>query len=234
MINDNRFSDTETLAQQLADSVAGKMRAILEERGKVSLAVSGGKTPALFFQKLSQQELDWAKVLVTLVDDRWVEDSDEASNAKLVKENLLINNATLAYFVPLKNTEASAAEGLMTSENRLHEQVDELDIVVLGMGLDGHTASWFPESEALTACLDEQAAACCCAVMDAPDFPQRMTMSLSLVLRSKNIYLHFEGEDKNQVFEQVCHEQEKHNLEQMPVRSVLFQSQVPVNIYRSA
>ena len=61
-----------------------------------------------------------------------------------------------------------------------------------------------------------------------------MTMSLSLVLRSKHIYLHFEGEAKNKVFEQVCDEHDKHNFEPMPVRSVLFQNQVPVNIYRSA
>jgi 6-phosphogluconolactonase len=234
MINDNRFSDTHTLAQQLADSVAGKMRSIINSRGRVSLAVSGGKTPKEFFQKLSQQELDWSKVLVTLVDDRWVDDTDEHSNARLVKENLLINNASLAYFVPLKNAEQTPKDGLMISENRLHEQIDELDIVVLGMGLDGHTASWFPESEALTQCLDEQTAACCFAVMDAPQFPQRMTMSLSLVLRSKHIYLHFEGDEKNSVYEQVCDEHEKHNFEPMPVRSVLFQNQVPVNIYRSA
>jgi len=234
MINDNRFSDTYTLAQQLADSVASKMRSIINSRGRVSLAVSGGKTPKEFFQKLSQQELDWSKVLVTLVDDRWVDDTDENSNARLVKENLLINNASLAYFVPLKNAEQTPKDGLMISENRLHEQIDELDIVVLGMGLDGHTASWFPESEALTQCLDEQTAACCFAVMDAPQFPQRMTMSLSLVLRSKHIYLHFEGDEKNSVYEQVCDEHEKHNFEPMPVRSVLFQNQVPVNIYRSA
>ena len=234
MINDNRFSDTHTLAQQLADSVANKMRSIINSRGRVSLAVSGGKTPKEFFQKLSQQELDWSKVLVTLVDDRWVDDTDENSNARLVKENLLINNASLAYFVPLKNAEQTPKDGLMISENRLHEQIDELDIVVLGMGLDGHTASWFPESEALSQCLDEQTAACCFAVMDAPQFPQRMTMSLSLVLRSKHIYLHFEGDEKNSVYEQVCDEHEKHNFEPMPVRSVLFQNQVPVNIYRSA
>lgn len=234
MINDNRFSDTHTLAQQLADSVASKMQSIIDERGRVSLAVSGGTTPKAFFQKLSEKELDWAKVLITLVDDRWVESDDQDSNERLVKDNLLINHAKLAYFVPLKNAEETPKEGLMISENRLHEQIDELDIVVLGMGLDGHTASWFPGSESLTQCLDEQAAACCFAVMDAPTFPQRMTMSLSLVLRSKHIYLHFEGEAKNKVFEQVCDEHDKHNFEPMPVRSVLFQNQVPVNIYRSA
>ena len=233
MINDNRFSDTHTLAQQLADSVAKKMQSVIEERGRVSLAVSGGTTPKEFFQKLSEKELDWAKVLITLVDDRWVDDADDNSNQRLVKENLLINQAKLAYFVPLKNDEESPKEGLMISENHLHEQIDELDIVVLGMGLDGHTASWFPGSEALAQCLDEQAAACCFAVMDAPGFPQRMTMSLSLVLRSKHIYLHFEGEEKNKVFEQVCDEHDKHNFEPMPVRSILFQNQVPVNIYRS-
>lgn len=233
MITDNRFADEQTLAVQLAQAVADKMRETIETRGKVSLAVSGGNTPALFFQKLSQQELDWAKVLVTLVDERWVDETDAHSNARLVKENLLINRANTAYFLPLKNDEANAVDGLMISENRLHEQIDQLDVVVLGMGLDGHTASWFPGSTALAACLDEQASACCCAVTDAPDCPQRMTMTLSLLLRAQHLFMHFEGADKNAVYDQVSNDQEKHNFETMPVRAALYQSAVPVSIYRS-
>lgn len=233
MITDNRFADEQTLAQQLAQAVADKMRETIESRGKVSLAVSGGSTPALFFQKLSQQELDWAKVLVTLVDERWVDENDAHSNARLVRENLLINRANTAYFLPLKNEEENAVDGLMISENRLHEQIDQLDVVVLGMGLDGHTASWFPGSDALPACLDEQASACCCAVTDAPDYPQRMTMTLSLLLRTQHLFLHFEGAEKNAVYDLVSNEQEKHNFESMPIRAALYQSSVPVSIYRS-
>lgn len=232
-MNEYRFDDEEILARQLAEDIATRMRAEIEARGRVSLAVSGGQTPVLLFQALSQQALDWSKVLVTLVDERWVGEDKEGSNAALVKQHLLVNEASTAYFLPLKNDEPTPAEGLMLSENRLHEQIDQLDIVVLGMGLDGHTASWFPQSSALAACLDRNASACCCAVSDAPHFPQRMTMTLSLLLRARQLYLMFSGDEKYQVFCQALEEDKQQQVQEMPVRSLLFQQQVPLHVYRS-
>ena len=98
-MTDNRFASSETLAKQLADSLAKRIREAIEARGRVCIAVSGGSTPVRFFQELSKRELDWSKVLITLVDERWVDETDPASNARLVREHLLQNHAAKAYFL---------------------------------------------------------------------------------------------------------------------------------------
>ena len=112
-MTDNRFKSPETLAKQLADSLAKRIREAIEARGRVCIAVSGGSTPVRFFRELSQRKLDWSKVLITLVDERWVDETDAASNARLVRENLLQNEAATAYFLPLKNKAANPVDGFM-------------------------------------------------------------------------------------------------------------------------
>ena len=88
-MQDLRYPDSLTLARQLAGDLANRMRKSIEARGRVCIAVSGGQTPMAFFQALAQQQLPWDKVLITLVDERWVPETDPASNARLVREHLL-------------------------------------------------------------------------------------------------------------------------------------------------
>ena len=113
---DNRFSSSSVLARQLADDLAGKMREAIEARGRVCIAVSGGSTPVKFFEELSKRQLDWSKVRITLVDERWVDEENAASNARLVREHLLQNEASQAYFLPLKNKSADPVNGFMECE----------------------------------------------------------------------------------------------------------------------
>lgn len=233
MLHESRFQSSASLAKQLAEDLAQRMRDALTERGRVCLAVSGGSTPVAFFQALSQCELDWSKVLVTLVDERWVDETDSASNARLVKENLLQNAAATAYFLPLKNAADSPVEGYMECENRLHELINRLDFAVLGMGTDGHTASWFPHSNELAKSLDEGGSAWCCPVLDEPTGIPRMTLTWSFLADCRHLYLHFEGDEKNAVYAQACDPASSQDIASMPVRTLLFQSQVPLSLYRS-
>ncbi|MGK0476947.1 MAG: 6-phosphogluconolactonase, partial [Oleispira sp.] len=146
------ISDNENvLAQKLALSVSKQLKACLTEKNKACLAVSGGTTPIEFFKQLSQQELDWAKVTVILVDERWLPVNHKDSNEKLVRDYLIQNNAKKAYLLGLKNSDSLPSEGIMDCETQLRTQIDHIDVVVLGMGLDGHTASWFAESVQLAA-----------------------------------------------------------------------------------
>ena len=232
-MTDNRFASSETLAKQLADSLAKRIREAIEARGRVCIAVSGGSTPVRFFQELSKRELDWSKVLITLVDERWVDETDPASNARLVREHLLQNHAAKAYFLPLKNKSANPVDGFMECENKLHEQITRLDFEVLGMGNDGHTASWFPHSEALANCLNEGGGAWCSPVLDEPSDMPRMTLTWALLAKCRHLYLHFEGAQKNAVFEQATAAAESQNIQAMPVRTLLYQSQATLSIYRS-
>ena len=233
-MQDSRFPDSRKLARQLAEDLASRIRKSLAERGRVCIAVSGGTTPVAFFKALSLQDLAWDKVLITLVDERWVNEDEEGSNARLVKENLLINNAARAYFLPLKNKAANPVDGFMECENRLHELIKRLDYAVLGMGTDGHTASWFPQSKALAKALDEAGGAWCCPVTDAPAFPQRMTLSWSFLSGCRHLFLHFEGAEKDATFNRVMDPADIQNLTAMPVRTVLSQSAVPLSLYRTS
>ena len=133
--------DEAVLANKLVTSVVKQLTQCISKKGKACLAVSGGSTPVIFFQKLSEQELDWRKVNIILVDERWLATDDPESNEKLVRDNLLKNNAEQAYFLGLKNGALLPSEGIVDCETQLRTQIEHIDVVVLGMGIDGHTAS---------------------------------------------------------------------------------------------
>ncbi|TAM05276.1 MAG: 6-phosphogluconolactonase, partial [Rhodanobacter sp.] len=99
-VTTHSFTDGRAQAQALAERIAECLRNALSQRGHALLAVSGGSTPKDFFDRLSRVKLDWSKVQVTLVDERWVADSDERSNARLVKSRLLQHAAGSARFIP--------------------------------------------------------------------------------------------------------------------------------------
>lgn len=231
-MQDLRFKTSTILAQHLAEDLAERMRGAISKRGKVSLAVSGGRTPITFFETLSKQSLAWDKVTITLVDERWVEPTDEASNEHLVRRYLLQNEAKHAWFVPLKNSAKSAQQGYMECENRLFEEVAELDYAVLGMGTDGHTASWFAHSNALATIFNKDSTAKCCPVLDAPHY-ERITLTWHMLSKARHLFLHFEGDDKNVVFETVKQAENLLDIHAMPVRQLIIQQQVALSIYRT-
>lgn len=224
------ISDSEeVLAQKIALSVSKQLNACIDDKNKACLAVSGGKTPVAFFQQLSQQDVEWSKVTIILVDERWLPTDHADSNEKLVRDHLIQNKAKQAYFLGLKNDASLPSEGIMDCETQLRTQIDHIDVVVLGMGLDGHTASWFTDSKQLAALLDGETSAWCLPVED--DFlPQpRMSLTWRFMKRAEKIYLHFSGEEKNNVFNKAC---EGIN-EQLPVSHVLHQDGISISVYRT-
>jgi 6-phosphogluconolactonase len=224
------ISDSENvLAKKLAISVSKQLNACLIKKNKACLAVSGGTTPIAFFQHLSQQELAWEKVTVILVDERWLPVDHRDSNEKLVRDHLIKNNAQKAYLLGLKNSAELPSEGIMDCETQLRTQIDHIDVVVLGMGLDGHTASWFADSTQLTALLDSDTAAWCLPVEDDFLSQPRMSLTWRFMKRAEKIYLHFTGEEKNKVFLQACEEIN----ESLPVSHVLHQDGINISVYRT-
>jgi len=224
------ISDSEeVLAQKLALSVSKQLNACIDDKNKACLAVSGGKTPIAFFQQLSQQTIEWSKVTIILVDERWLPTVHTDSNEKLVRDHLIQNNAKQAYFLGLKNDAELPSEGIMDCETQLRTQIDHIDVVVLGMGQDGHTASWFTDSKQLPALLDAETSAWCLPVED--DFlPQpRMSLTWRFIKRAEKIYLHFSGEEKNSVFKKAC----EGVSEQLPVSHVLHQDGIGISVYRT-
>jgi 6-phosphogluconolactonase len=219
------FRDKDQLAEALAEAVATDLKAGVKARGAASLAVSGGSTPARFFRALSARaDVPWDKVTVTLVDERWVDESSDRSNGRLVKANLLTGRAAAANFVPLYQggTEPDAyAAGLA------QRQVPApLDVAILGMGNDGHTASFFPGGDTLDQALTGEGPV---VAIRAPGGGEpRVTLTLKVLLASRALYLHIEGDEKVATLAKA---EAEGPVEDMPVRAILRQTQTPLTIY---
>ncbi|MCV6606475.1 MAG: 6-phosphogluconolactonase [Porticoccaceae bacterium] len=222
------YPSSEKLAEQLAATVARELRRAIEERGVATLAVSGGSTPKAFFQALSRRELPWQQVIVTLVDERWVEPDHPASNARLVAEQLLKNRARKARFMPLKNSSETPFEGVDQVEQSLRELSLPFDVVVLGMGDDGHTASFFPHADNLAEALDVDGERLCLAIKPPVAPHDRITLSLPAILNSRYLALHFEGDSKWRVFQKALGMAAQTSY---PVSAVLRQDRAAVNLF---
>jgi 6-phosphogluconolactonase len=229
-ITTRNFSDPQALAAALAARVADDLRQAIAARGYAVLAVSGGSTPKHFFAQLSHAELDWAKVSVTLVDERWAPESSERSNARLVKAALLTHQAAAARFVPLYQPEAATPEaGLVALRTRLDGLPARFDAVILGMGNDGHTASFFPGADRLAEALDLNGTARVLPINAAGAGEPRITFTLPALLDTAALYLHIEGAAKRELL--AAAEQGQGAAADYPIRAVLTQTRVPLTVY---
>jgi len=226
----HRFTDPQALAMALAAQLAEQLRAAIRERGEALLAVSGGSTPKLLFERLSCESLDWSRVTVTLVDERWVPETDERSNAQLVKSLLLRHAASSARFVPLyQDTAATPESGLVALRTRLAELPATFDAVVLGMGGDGHTASFFPGGDRLAEALDLNGQARVLPMRAPGAGEPRITFTLPALLQTRLLVLHIEGEAKRELLAKA--EQGVGAAAEYPVRAVLTQTRAPLAVY---
>lgn len=194
-----RFESAAAASQSLAEQVAGALRNGLALRRKASLAVPGGRTPGMFFRALSGYDLDWPQIDVTLTDERWVPDHHPASNAALVRTQLLTARATPARFFPLHNAAASAQAGADEAWHSLQPVPRPFDAVVLGMGDDGHFASLFPGSPGLATALDAATPPGCVAMVAPTEPVDRISLNLAALLQCRRLFLLITGMEKREL-----------------------------------
>lgn len=219
-------ADPAALAEALADAVAGDLGAAIARRGVAAVAFSGGRTPARFFAALARRPLAWEKVVVTLVDERWVPPGHARSNEALLREGLLRGPAAAARFLGLVSEAESPEAGLAAVTARLAALPRPLDAVVLGLGADGHTASFFPGGDSLAAALDPAGEAPVLPLRAPGAGEPRITLTLPLILEAARVYLHIEGPDKAAVLAAALRDGP---VEALPVRAVLRAR--PVEVY---
>lgn len=226
------FPDPAALAQALAEVVADDLRAGLSAREAVSLALSGGNTPKAFMRALSLQSLDWSRVAVTLVDERWVPESSERSNAALLRDNLLSGGAAAARFLPLYRDTLEPETALGDIEQDLVALPSPFDVLVLGMGNDGHTASFFPGGDRLHDALDPEATALVLPMRAPGAGEPRITLTLPPILAARHLYLHIEGAGKQRVLDGAITGTGEGAT--YPIRSVLRHSPSPMQVFYCA
>ncbi|WP_084418428.1 6-phosphogluconolactonase [Henriciella litoralis] len=200
------FGTRESLQIDAANWIETRLADALSRRGKASLICSGGSTPGPVYETLSDIDLDWPNVTVGLADERWVPADDEASNEKLVRDTLFRNKAAAASFIPM-TTDADSPFGAETEVHQAYLPITSpVDVMVLGMGPDGHTLSWFADAKGLGAATDP-GNLLHVAPIEAPktkvtgDITQRMTLTLPVVARTRHILLIISGDKKRRVYE---------------------------------
>ena len=222
------FLSPQALAAALAHTVAAKLQSALHLREQAVLAVSGGTTPVLFLRELARQPLDWTQVIITLVDERWVPLAHPRSNEGALRTALQGHPAAAARIVSLYNGAATPEDAMPAIEARI-AALPPFDAVVLGMGTDGHTASFFADGDRLAAALDPQACASVASIRSASAGEPRITLTLSRLVDARALYLHIEGEAKLEVLEQALGGDDAGV--QYPIRAVLMQTRSPLVAY---
>jgi 6-phosphogluconolactonase len=215
----------------IAAHIADALRAAIAARGQASLAVSGGKSPIAMFEALREQDLDWSQVSVVLVDERVVPREHEASNTALVVHHLLQGKAVAARFLPFfrelaPQFNAEVLDALVRdATERIAELPWPLDVAVLGMGEDAHTASLFPGAPGFARAIATDEKIAWVVPETAPH--ARISFTLHALLASRELVLSISGEAKLAVYRRAA---EKADPE-LPVSLVLNQTQTPVSVW---
>jgi 6-phosphogluconolactonase len=221
------------LAAQLAPDIAQRLHAAINARGKAVLSVSGGKSPIALFEALRVHAIDWSKVIVTLVDERCVSNTHRDSNAHLVKQHLLQGAAHAATLVPMVSETIDVSDVTQQAvwAGAQLRTAGPADVLVLGMGADGHTASLFPDAPNLAQALDLQNTQVCVGItlphppVNAP-YP-RVTQTMAQLLKAKRIVLPINGDDKRDTLQRAW----PHVQDALPVSHVLHQTLTPVAVW---
>jgi 6-phosphogluconolactonase len=191
-----RFDTAQSAAEALAGQVVAALRLGQSRRGGASLVLPGGHTPVPLFHLLREAQLDWNRISVTLTDERWVPDHAPASNAALVRNELLVGRAAAARFVPLYDGSASASDATASVWRCLQSVARPFDVVTLGMGEDGHFASLFPGNDALAVALDPLATPGCVAMRAPVEPTERISLNLAALLQTRRLFLLVTGARK--------------------------------------
>jgi 6-phosphogluconolactonase len=210
------FPGSAAMADAAAHAVEARLSLGLATRGRASLVATGGRSPGPVYDRLRDAKVDWARIVVTLSDERQVNVDSPEANVRQLRERLLVGPAAKAHYLPLTDYAEPALKALTP-----------FDAVLLGMGEDGHIASLIPGSPVLARAMDPDGAALVAespAGFGSPPVA-RITLTLAALLQARAIFLLIAGDAKRQVIADAIAGSD------LPVRAILVQDRVPVRIF---
>jgi 6-phosphogluconolactonase len=227
-----RFFDCQqALNSSLFRNTEYQLQKSVEQNGVASLLVSGGSSPLQLYRQLSNSQLPWHAIQVGMVDERWVDPKHSKSNQRFIENTLIQDKAKNVRFVSMKTNNETAIESV-TELHRQYEQLVNSGVTILGMGTDGHTASLFPKAKGLKNALETDTFYCGAISANQSEITgeqtERMTLTLKALMSSEIIYLIISGQEKLKTYRQAL---EGTDVQEMPVRSILLQQEVPVVVY---
>jgi 6-phosphogluconolactonase len=213
-VNFLSFVELEEQSQHLAQTVADSLQQKINIKHCATLAVSGGSTPKRLFEILSEIDIQWQKVTISLVDDRWLSPRHEDSNQRLVEQNLLQNKANKANFISFFQPDTNAFDAISAINTKFSGY--RPDVILLGMGNDGHTASLFPCSQQITEGLSTKETYL--AVEPTTAAYTRVSLSANTISGAEHIFLQLKGDDKKATLQNALSGQDEKS---MPIRRFL-------------
>ncbi|MEM7439025.1 MAG: 6-phosphogluconolactonase [Pseudomonadota bacterium] len=219
-MNLQEYPDRTALFSGLATTVFDQLNTALGN-GPATLAVPGGTTPQPFFEQLRTMPLDWARVRVMLTDERFVPETSDRSNTRLLRETLLQDAAAASQYVPFYEPAPAPEDVLHLLTDRIQAALP-LTVCVLGMGADMHTASLFPGADQLTQALSADAPPL--LPMRAPGAAEpRLTLTLPVLQGAAHTHILITGAEKRAALDRAISETDTKDA---PVRGVLSQATV--------
>ena len=224
VLTEYKFDSREAASAAVAARIAGLVAARLRRDDAAHFIVSGGTTPQMCFNYLSEYEMDWDKVQVALSDERWVPNDHDDSNERLVRESMLKGAASAGHVLPIYQSDLSADEGAEALQTKKPDS--GFACTMVGMGSDGHFASLFPDADCLSEGLQLDNTRFYMPVRTSASPHPRISMTLSALLDSGEVLLFFFGEEKLAVYENA------HTVDRTyPITALLEQEKTPVSLY---
>lgn len=223
---DYYFDTRRSASAAAAERAVAALQRRLDAQGEASIVVSGGSTPVDFLGDLATRPLDWANVHVVPSDERWIAADHADSNESMIRRTLFVDDAAVATLHGLYDAELTAAERCEGIGKEFRTLPFPFAFVLLGMGVDGHFASLFPDAENLASGLDPENPALCIPVRTAASPHERISLTLSALARSDEIVLLIYGDDKRRTLQAA-----RSHDDALPVSRLLRQNRAPVSVF---
>jgi 6-phosphogluconolactonase len=222
------YSSKEALFVELREKIVEAIKGGLRGQDRFVLGLSGGPTPGPLLAALSKEELEWDRVDVHLVDERWISLGSEASNEKMVRGIFMQNQAAAARLVGLPDRDLSTREAVRSHHRRIGGDRLKFDLTILGMGEDGHVASLFPGDPDSELSLARKNREIYCATRAPSGCRDRVSLTYEGILDSASICLLITGDSNRSLYSRRVSQD---RADWLPVHYFMKQREVPLTVY---